>query len=539
MTDAATVVLVHGVWHGGWCWEKVIPLLERDGVPVVAVELPFTSLHDDVRAASDALDGVDRRAVLCGHSYGGAVITNAGHHSAVEHLVYLTAFACDEGESPAQTAIDTPLPATDLGDALAFNDDGTVVSLLPEAAVKTLYHDCDATDVDAALARLRPISMSCLTTPVGPPAWRVKPSTYVVSAEDQGVHPDLQRLMAGRCTNSVEWPTAHSPFLNRPDLVASLLTGLARMKVRIGYGLGTRSLTNDADRFNAFVDALEGYGFDSLWLSERITGDCPDPLIGLAVRRRTHEEAQARHQRAGAARPQPGAARPRSGPPSTGCRTAGRCPRSASASPTRASSRRSASSAAIGPSGSTRRLPLIRRLWTEESVDHDGERFHFEAVSVRPKPIQQPPDVWLGGLAPSELRRVGRLGDGWLPSFCTPADVERSRPVVEEAAAAAGRAIDRGALGRAGRLLPTGRCRTCVSAALAARRPDLADPADGDRLRLRRPAGPARALRRAPVRRIRRRAAGRARRLGRRAGPGGRLAAAAPTRRVTIAHEGA
>ena len=87
-------------------------------------------------------------------------------------------------------------------------------------------------------------------------------------------------------------------------------------------------------------------------------------------------------------------------------------------------------------------LPLIRRLWTEDSVDHDGERFHFEAVSVRPKPVQQPPDVWLGGLAPSELRRIGRLADGWLPSFCTPADVERSRPVVEEAAAGANRAFD-------------------------------------------------------------------------------------------------
>ena len=71
------------------------------------------------------------------------------------------------------------------------------------------------------------MNLTCVTTPVGVPAWRVKPSTYVVCAEDRGVHPDLQRLLAGRCTSSVEWPTAHSPFLNRPDLVASLLTELA------------------------------------------------------------------------------------------------------------------------------------------------------------------------------------------------------------------------------------------------------------------------------------------------------------------------
>jgi alkanesulfonate monooxygenase SsuD/methylene tetrahydromethanopterin reductase-like flavin-dependent oxidoreductase (luciferase family) len=87
-------------------------------------------------------------------------------------------------------------------------------------------------------------------------------------------------------------------------------------------------------------------------------------------------------------------------------------------------------------------LPLIRRLWTEDSVDHDGPRFSFRGMQVRPKPHQSPPDVWLGGLAPSELRRVGRLADGWLPSFCTPDDFAAAKPAVEAAAAAAGREID-------------------------------------------------------------------------------------------------
>jgi probable F420-dependent oxidoreductase len=122
-------------------------------------------------------------------------------------------------------------------------------------------------------------------------------------------------------------------------------------------------------------------------------------------------------------------------------------------------------------------LPLIRRLWTEESVDHDGERFHFEAVSVRPKPVQQPPDVWLGGLAPSELRRIGRLADGWLPSFCTPADVERSRPVVEEAAAGASRTFDDEHWGALVAYCD-GPIADVVTAALAARRPDLEDPTE-------------------------------------------------------------
>jgi alkanesulfonate monooxygenase SsuD/methylene tetrahydromethanopterin reductase-like flavin-dependent oxidoreductase (luciferase family) len=85
---------------------------------------------------------------------------------------------------------------------------------------------------------------------------------------------------------------------------------------------------------------------------------------------------------------------------------------------------------------------LIRRLWTEDTVDHDGPRFHYQGVSIGTRPIQQPPDVWLGGRAPRELRRVGELADGWLPSFCTPTTVAEGREQVEAAAAAVGRDID-------------------------------------------------------------------------------------------------
>ena len=246
------------------------------------------------------------------------------------------------------------------------------------------------------------------------------------------------------------------------------------MKVRIGYGLGTRSLTNDAARFNAMVDALEDIGFDSLWLSERITGDCPDPLIGLAVAAgRTTKlklgtsvqvlpgrnpvlvaKEWASLDRLSAGRTLPafglGVADPRE-------------------------------QQAFGVERKERAawfdeaLPLIRRLWTEDAVDHDGPRFHFEAVSVRPKPLQSPPDVWLGGIAPSELRRVGRLGDGWLPSFCTPADVERARPIIQAEAAAHGRSMDEehwGALVA----YADGPLPDAFAAVLAARRPDLDDP---------------------------------------------------------------
>ena len=226
--ESATVVLVHGAWHGAWCWEKVVALLDKEGISATAVELPLTSLVDDVQATTSALQEIDGRAVLCGHSYGGAVITEAGHHPNVEHLVYLTAFACDTGESPSATAVEENLPFADFNDALVFSEDGTTMSVSPESAAEIFYHDCDRADVDAAVARLRPINLLCATTPATSPAWRLKPSTYVVCSEDRGLHPAMQRHLAARCTRSVEWPTAHSPFLNRPDLVASLLAELAR-----------------------------------------------------------------------------------------------------------------------------------------------------------------------------------------------------------------------------------------------------------------------------------------------------------------------
>ncbi len=246
------------------------------------------------------------------------------------------------------------------------------------------------------------------------------------------------------------------------------------MKVRIGYGLGTRSLTNDAVRFNAFVDALEGCGFDSLWLSERLTGDCPDPLIGLAV-------AAGRTQKLKLG---------------TSVQVLpGRNPVLVAkewASLDRLSNGRALPAFGLGVADPGEQqafgvargerakwfdeaLPLIRRLWTEDSVDHDGARFHYEAVRVRPKPVQQPPDVWLGGIAPSELRRIGRLGDGWLPSFCTADDVARSRPIIEAAAAEHGRAID-GEHWGALIAYTHDELPDSVVRVLAARRPDLDDP---------------------------------------------------------------
>jgi probable F420-dependent oxidoreductase len=120
-------------------------------------------------------------------------------------------------------------------------------------------------------------------------------------------------------------------------------------------------------------------------------------------------------------------------------------------------------------------LPLLRRFWSGETVDHQGAFHKYEGAVVRPLPVQDPLEIWLGGIAPSELRRCGRLGDGWLPSFCTPDDLAAGIPVINEVAAEAGRAIDPEHFGA---LIPyvEGELPDIVLAGIRKRRPDV-DPA--------------------------------------------------------------
>jgi probable F420-dependent oxidoreductase len=212
------------------------------------------------------------------------------------------------------------------------------------------------------------------------------------------------------------------------------------VKVRIGVGLGVAGLRDDT-RFADFVDALEGHGFDSLWLSERVGGDAPDPVIGLAVaagrttRLKLGTSVQVLPGRNPALLAKEWASLDRL----SGARA---LPAFGLGNPLAAEHQ------AFGVSREDRApifdeaLPLIRRLWSEDDVDHEGEHFSYRGLTVRPKPLQEHLDVWLGGRARSELRRCGRLGDGWLASFLTADECAERRPVIEKAAAEAGRVID-------------------------------------------------------------------------------------------------
>jgi probable F420-dependent oxidoreductase len=212
------------------------------------------------------------------------------------------------------------------------------------------------------------------------------------------------------------------------------------MKIRIGMGVGTKSKANDPAVLGNLIDALEDLGFDSIWFSERVSGSGLDPIVAMSW-------AAARTEKL------------KFGP--SVMVVPGRNPvllAKSIASLDQISKGRVLPAfglgavdlgehQAFGVNRSDRSpwfnevLPLIRRLWEEDVVSHDGPRFHLDNVRVRPKPYQEPMDIWLGGLAPSELRRTGTLGDGWLPSFCTPDDVAAGIPVIDEHSEKAGRPV--------------------------------------------------------------------------------------------------
>ena len=243
---SARVVLVHGAWHGAWCWDAVVEGLRAEGVTADAVDLPghgddtmpLTDLYGDaarVTAALDALATVeDDPVLLVGHSYGGAVITEAGVHHTVAHLVYLAALNLDEGETMLEAALEDPRTADidhtgrpEPMEVLTILDDGSAV-ISDEGAAAMFYNECPPEVAAAATARLTPQPMLNMGQSPTRVAWRERPSTYVVCARDNAVHPDLQRILADRCTDAVEWDTDHSPFLADPARVTAFLAGLAR-----------------------------------------------------------------------------------------------------------------------------------------------------------------------------------------------------------------------------------------------------------------------------------------------------------------------
>jgi len=222
----ASIVLVHGGFVDGSGWEDVYRQLKQDGYKVTVVQNPTTSLQADVGATRQAIDSQAGPVILVGHSYGGVVITEAGNDPKVSALVYITAFAPDKGES-VSTLIKDPVPGAPVPPILPPRDG----FLLLDAAK---FRDSFAGDLPQEKADFMansqvPWGLDALNGAVTAPAWKTKPSFYLVATDDRMIPPAAQRFMAKRAGATIaEAPGSHAIYVSKPKAVVALVEQAAK-----------------------------------------------------------------------------------------------------------------------------------------------------------------------------------------------------------------------------------------------------------------------------------------------------------------------
>jgi pimeloyl-ACP methyl ester carboxylesterase len=219
-----TVLLIHGAWADGSSWSKIIPLLEAKGLHVVAVQIPLTSFADDIAATQRAIDLEDGPVLLVGHSYGGAVITEAGNDPKVAGLIYVSAVAPDKGESAFGliTSVATPIGSELHPDKSGF------LKLTPKGISEDFAQDLSAKEIAVLTATQIPTSVAAMKGEVTTPAWKSKPSWYIVAANDRAISPDLEAAQAkriGATTTTVS--SSHVIMLAQPSKVADVIVDAA------------------------------------------------------------------------------------------------------------------------------------------------------------------------------------------------------------------------------------------------------------------------------------------------------------------------
>ncbi|MEU6370278.1 alpha/beta hydrolase [Streptomyces sp. NPDC046931] len=221
----ANVVLVHGAWSDGSIWQAVIAALQDEGHHVLAVQLPLTSLAEDIAWTRRRIAAFDEPVTLVGHSYGGMVISGAAHgNSQVSALVFVAAYVPDESESLRML---TARGATAKGrSAIRFAADGWS-TLDPGLFGDALAADVPATTTRVLAAVQKPTHPACFSSPSGRGAWRDLPCAYVVSADDQILDPGLQRWLAQRANATVtELRSSHLSPVSQPANVAAAISGM-------------------------------------------------------------------------------------------------------------------------------------------------------------------------------------------------------------------------------------------------------------------------------------------------------------------------
>lgn len=225
-TNTLNVVLVHGGFVDGAGWEGVYRILRKDGYKVAIVQNPTASLAGDVAATKLILDAVDGPVILVGHSYGGVVITEAGNDPKVAGLVYIAAFAPDKGES-VDSLIKNPPPGAPVPPILPPRNGYLFLD-------RGKFHASFAADVDEEQAAFMadsqvPWGLEALTGAISEPAWKSKPSWYLVATEDKMIPPAAQRAMSQRAGSVVVEETgSHAIYVSKPHVVAALIQTAAK-----------------------------------------------------------------------------------------------------------------------------------------------------------------------------------------------------------------------------------------------------------------------------------------------------------------------
>ena len=227
MSETPTILLVHGAWHGSWCWELVRPILEAHGRKVITVDLPTVhsadkaslALADDVATVRDAIEAIDGPVVVVAHSYGGvpATVAAAGLPN-VAHLVYIAAFVLDIGESLLAAVGGTPPTWWDVEGATVRAGTAT------EPPEGLFYGDVDPAVAASAVARLKSQAIKPFEDEVTAAAWHTIPSTFLI-AELDAIYPlQAQEALAARAGSAVvRLQTSHSPFLSQPERTAEVI----------------------------------------------------------------------------------------------------------------------------------------------------------------------------------------------------------------------------------------------------------------------------------------------------------------------------
>lgn len=221
MQTVKNVVLVHGAWADGSSWSKVIPLLAAKGLHAVAVQNPLSSIAEDVASTNRLINAQDGPVLLAGHSYGGAVITEAGNNPKVAGLVYVAAFAPDEGETLGGLAGKFP-PAPLFAEVKPIEDG--YLMLTEKGVMESFAQDLTMEERKLVFATQGATQGVILGTPLKKAAWHDKPSWFVVASNDRAISPEQEVFTAKRMNSkTITVPSSHVPMLSHPDKVAELI----------------------------------------------------------------------------------------------------------------------------------------------------------------------------------------------------------------------------------------------------------------------------------------------------------------------------